>query len=129
MQKYIINIHSVVDVITNSSTELFLLESDKAVEVIREMVEEKEKEFPPEYGHYVHVSKADDYEIESAFGYHDDDEIITYLKAKGYTVIPPKEDKSFNGFISISSERGGMDSSLHNFIIETFNVVHHTTDV
>lgn len=40
MDKIIINIHSFVDVITNSSTELFVLDTDKAIETVVEILEE-----------------------------------------------------------------------------------------
>jgi len=34
-----INIHSIVDVITNSSTELFILDTKKSVEVVKEILQ------------------------------------------------------------------------------------------
>ncbi len=40
MDKIIINIHSMVDIITNSSTELFVLDTEKSVEVVKEILEE-----------------------------------------------------------------------------------------
>jgi hypothetical protein len=40
MDKIVIPIHSMVDVITNSSTELFVLDTEKSVEVVREILEE-----------------------------------------------------------------------------------------
>lgn len=39
MDKIIINIHSFIDVITNSSTELFVLDTEKSLEVVREILE------------------------------------------------------------------------------------------
>ena len=39
-QIIIINPHSIVDVITNSSTELFVIDTDKSVEVIKEILQE-----------------------------------------------------------------------------------------
>lgn len=35
---YIINIHSIVDVITNSSTELFILDEEKSLELIKDIL-------------------------------------------------------------------------------------------
>jgi hypothetical protein len=91
---FIIDIHSFVDVITNSSTELFMLETDKSLELVREIVKEKEKEFPPDYGHYVTVDYCDDYFLNEAFGWFNDEDIentIKYLEGKGYTIIPPQK--------------------------------------
>jgi len=35
-----INVHSMVDLITNSSTELFILDKEKSVEVVKEILQE-----------------------------------------------------------------------------------------
>ena len=40
MKKFLINSHSFVDVITNSSTELFVINSEKSVELIKEICED-----------------------------------------------------------------------------------------
>lgn len=40
MDKIIINIHSLVDLITNSSTELFVLDTDKSLKVIKEILQD-----------------------------------------------------------------------------------------
>jgi hypothetical protein len=127
---FIIDIHSFVDVITNSSTELFMLETDKSLELVREIVKEKEKEFPPDYGHYVTVDYCDDYFLNEAFGWFNDEDIentIKYLEGKGYTIIPPEENKK-SKYIAISSERGGQHPELSNFIKENFNVIHYTCE-
>jgi hypothetical protein len=39
-QTIIINIHSMIDVITNSSSELFICDIDKSVEAVKEILEE-----------------------------------------------------------------------------------------
>ena len=39
------------------------MESDKTLDAITEMVKEKEREFPPEYSHYIHISKVDSDDI------------------------------------------------------------------
>ena len=36
----IINIHSFIDLITNSSTELFVLDTDKSLEVVKDILQE-----------------------------------------------------------------------------------------
>lgn len=38
-ERFIVSAHSFIDVITNSSTELFVVESDKTVEVLERIVE------------------------------------------------------------------------------------------
>lgn len=43
MQKIFIKIHSVIDVITNSSTEIFMLDTDIATDTVREIIQEKER--------------------------------------------------------------------------------------
>ena len=41
---FILNIHSTLDVITNSSSELFLIDEDTTVEVVKEVLLMKLKE-------------------------------------------------------------------------------------
>jgi len=40
MQNILVTIHSFVDIITNSSTELFVLDTDKSVEFVKEILQE-----------------------------------------------------------------------------------------
>ncbi len=40
MDKTIINIHSFVDLITNSSTELFVLDTEKSLEVVKDILQD-----------------------------------------------------------------------------------------
>ena len=54
-EKLIINIHSFIDVITNSSTELFVFESEKTIYELRNLISLQEKECPSEYGYKVSV--------------------------------------------------------------------------
>lgn len=49
--------HSFVDVITNSSTELFVCQGDKSAEMVREILEEKWKAFKELYGYREELSK------------------------------------------------------------------------
>ena len=39
MDKVVINVHSMVDLITNSSTELFVLDTEKSLEVVKEILQ------------------------------------------------------------------------------------------
>jgi hypothetical protein len=126
MEKLLINIHSFVDVITNSSTELFVCETDKALDVVKSLVYDLESKYPNEYGHKLMVDVAEDYELQDAFGYIDEEEAIKYLKAKGYKIEEPNEDSA--AYISISAERGGLDPRVKEFIEKTFNVIHYTTE-
>lgn len=123
-ETFIINVHSFIDVITNSSTELFMLDTDKSLEMVTELVKDKEKEFPPDYGFYVSINYAEDYHINEIFGYLDENEAKDYLIAKGYTVIPPTENIN-KKYICITADRGGMHPKLNDFIRDTFNVVYY----
>jgi hypothetical protein len=40
---FVIQVHSLVDVITNSSSELFVLDTDKSLEMVKEILEEATK--------------------------------------------------------------------------------------
>ena len=127
MKKIFIDIHSYVDIITNSSTEIFICDTDKTLELVRSLVYEIEKKFPNEYGHKLSVDYADSYEIENAFGYIDEENAINILKAKGYTITPPIENGK-SSLISISAERGGMDYRVKDFIESFFNVIDYTSE-
>ncbi len=127
MEKFIIEIHSFVDVITNSSTELFICDTDRAVAEVAALVAEIEKRYPNEYGHGLSVDHANDYELQDVFGYMEEEDAVKFLKAKGYTVEKPKED-STPKYISISAERGGLDTRVKDFIEEAFNVIHYSSE-
>ena len=124
---FVIHPHSIVDVITNSSTELFVIDEDKTVEVVREIIKEKEKEFLPEYGCYTSINLLDDWRIPEVFGYVDEEEAVNFLRAKGYKVekeitLSPKK------YIEITAERGGIHPKLVDFINKTFTVIFHDTE-
>lgn len=130
---YIKKPHSFIDVITNSSTEIFMLDTKKTVSAIEEIIKEIEREYPPEYdfcgcGHsngYATVEEAHEWEIKKSFGYFDEDKAVNFLKALGYTV-DKKEDA--HQFICIKAERGYMNEGLKDFINKTFKVFYHTID-
>lgn len=127
MEKFIIPIHSFVDVITNSSTELFICDTDKALQVVTEIVDEMQSTYPNEYGHRLFVDYADDYQLQDVFGYFDEEEAVKFLKAKGYTVIAPTE-KDVPKYICISGERGGLHPRVKEFIEKTFKVIHYSSE-
>lgn len=132
MEKFIIPIHSFIDVITNSSTEIFMLDSQELLTTVEKIVKDKEKEFPPDsdlcggcYNRHVSVEEAQRWDIDAAFGNYDEEDVVKYLRALGYTV---EKNENPQKYIMISCERGYMNQGLRNFINQTFNVVYHTTD-
>lgn len=130
MERLIIRIHSFVDVITNSSTELFVCNTDKSVDMVKSLIDEMQAKFPNEYGHMLHVDISNKYELQEAFGYmdeNDEEKAISFLKHKGYEITDPDPSKS-KTYISISAERGGMDERVADFIRDTFNVIHYTSE-
>ncbi len=127
MIKIIIKIHSFIDVITNSSTELFVCDTDRSLEAVKGLVYEIERQYPNEYGHGLNVDYTSDYELDEAFEYNiNEEDAIKLLKAKGYKITKPK--KKADKFISISAERGGLHPTVKDFIEKTFNVVYYTTE-
>jgi hypothetical protein len=113
------NIHSFIDVITNSSTELFVCDTDKTLSEVTALVKEKEEDWPSPYGYNVHVDtdKAEEY---NDFGYdsYDIPQMIEYLESCGYKVEEPVVPKKV---ITISCERGTMNDLLREWILETFD--------
>jgi len=119
--KFIVNVHSFVDIVTNSSTELFVLDIDKSLDLIEEIIKEKEKEFPCEYGYTISVYKGDPYSycyIDNPI--NDLEETLKYLRLKGYKIEEPETEKEIEAII-IECERGCMDKRMIKFIEETFN--------
>lgn len=55
MQKLIIKTHSFVDVITNSSTELFVTDQKKSLAQVKELIAVKWAEFSKLYEHTEHI--------------------------------------------------------------------------
>ena|ERR1035437_4748430 len=117
--KAIIRVHSFVAEITNSSTELFVLDSDKSLEFIKQIVEEKEKEFPCSYNGKVFVRKDNPYSYGGTTVY-DIDETLKYLRAIGYKIETPEVEIEPEAII-ISCERGCMHPEFKRFIEEYFN--------
>jgi hypothetical protein len=120
--KILIPIHSIVDVITNSSTELFIIDKEKGLETVQEIVNQAVAMFPSKYGCIpsVHLDNPEYYD--GSYGCFDLDEAIKKLESRGYTVIAPEGDVQDPEVIVISWERGNMPREFCNFISETFNV-------
>lgn len=127
MEKMIFAVHSMVDVITNSSTELFIVDADQETSAVALIIEEMEKQFPTDYHAKVFVRQTEEYELNDMFGYIDEDEAVKYLKALGYKVEKPDDNFKLR-FITISCERGCMHPDLRKFIETTFNVLSHDTN-
>ena len=127
----IVDVHSFVDVITNSSTELFVCDTDKSVDMVEALVKEIESAHPNEYGHMLSIEKmeTEDWRLQEIFSCYIDNEedVVKYLRAKGYTINGPAETPE-SKYISISAERGGMDPRVFDFINKNFNVIHYDTD-
>jgi hypothetical protein len=128
----IISVHSFIDVITNSSTELFVCDTDKSVEVVKSMVDEMQERYPNEYGHRLSTCAMDpnDWRIGDLCNFYgEESEAVKYLEMKGYKVTKPIEGEVVKPkYIEISAERGGLDPRVKSFIESTFNVIHYDFD-
>ena len=108
METIKIKIHSYIDLITNSSTEMFVVDQNYGIDVIKEAIEEFGQKH---VGVYVHELGTYDWEL---------DEHVDYLKKRGYKIIEPM--RGFKAHeIHISAERGSMSDAFKKFILETFN--------
>ena len=116
---FIIKTHSYLDIITNSSTELFVLYTDKSLEMVREIIVEKEKEFPCEYGEHFYINYDNPYYYGEC-PVDDVEEAVKYLRLIGYKIEAPEVEKEPRAII-ISCERGCMNRNMVEFIEETFN--------
>ena len=113
-----INLHSVIDVITNSSTELFIVDKSYGLEFVTKLVKEKEAEFPAKYDYYNVDIYLDN--PEWGWNYFDTEEAIKILEAKGYKIVAPDVEVVPQSII-ISCEQGYISEELKQYIIETFN--------
>lgn len=115
-----IKIHSLMDIITNSSTEFFIINKDFGLEYVSRLVKEKEKEFPCHYDESVSVHLDNPEYYEGTIYGCDTEQAVKYLKSRGYTVIPPEIEIEPEEII-VSCESGCMSEELKQFITETFN--------
>lgn len=128
--KFIIPIHSFVDVITNSSTELFIIEKEKGLEMVKEIVEIGLKKFPPEnlrnsdlsviIDNPDHYNEGFSYSFDGA-DIDDIEGIIISLKRRGYKIEAPKKYQEPEVII-IAWERGDMKKGFIEFIEQSFGV-------
>ena len=121
--KLIIPIHSFVDIITNSSTELFIIDKDKGLDMVKEIVSDAIKKHPPYYdcgNPQVYIENPSYY---SNYYYHEHDieRAIKQLTLRGYKIIAHEEEKKPEAII-ISWERGEMSREFIEYISQVFDV-------
>lgn len=124
--KIVIPIHSFIDVITNSSSELFVIEAEKGLEAVQKIVEHALIDYPSDHswaeGSKPSVYLGDpSYYMDNNFTFYEDAELIKWLEMKGYKVEAPEVIKEPEAII-ISWERGYVSEEFINYISETFNV-------
>ena len=94
--KIIIPIHSILDLITNSSTELFIIDEDKGVEIVRQVVNELYNKYGNElynkYGEYEGYGGPEvclenpTYYVDTDFSYIEDEDMVKWLDEKTRTI-------------------------------------------
>lgn len=121
-EKFKIQLHSIVDVITNSSTEIFVVHKSYGLEFVTQLVKEAEEKYPPKYPHYkVNIYLDNPEYCDKSGGYDfDKEEAIKRLISRGYTVIAPEVEIEPQAII-IECEQGYISKELKKFIIDTFN--------
>lgn len=122
--KFIINTHSFIDVITNSSSEIFICDTTKSLDDITALVKNKEKKWPNKYGEHVNIYLDDAssyYDYDCNFNEYQISEMIEFLEKYGFKIIPPKEELKSNPVIVIACETGLINPQLKEWIIKTFN--------
>jgi hypothetical protein len=106
-----INLHSVIDVITNSSTELFIIDKSYGLEFVKNTISEKFSL----HGIEIYLDNP-----HWGWNYVDIEEATKILKLKGYKIIAPEVEIEQQA-IMISAEQGWMSREFKDFIKETFN--------
>jgi GH35 family endo-1,4-beta-xylanase len=109
-----INLHSVIDVITNSSTELFIVDKKYGLEFVTNIIKEKFSDFQ-EYGIAIYLDNPT-----WGWEFFETEEVIKQLEARGYKIITPEVEMKPQA-IMISAEQGCMSKEFKDFIKETFN--------
>jgi len=123
---FIIKAHSLIDVITNSSSEIFVMDSKLNLELsfVKTVILNKAKELGycdddlKKIDSFIYEREIDNYPF-------DEETIplyIDFLRKKGYIIIEPEEVKPAYDIV-LYCEMGDISShsKLGQFIIETFN--------
>jgi len=117
--KFIISIHSFIDIITNSSTELFVVDEEKTLELVRNVVNQALIDFPSSYGIDCCSVNLEDATYYLDYVIDNSEDAITYLKDRGYKIEAPEKEKEPQSIV-ISWERGTMSNEFITFIGDTF---------
>ena len=125
-QKIQIPIHSILDVITNSSSELFVIDTTQSAEAIKNIVDVALIDFPADnewaFGRKPNVYEGDpSYYDNNNFNHYDDKDLISHLQRKGYKIENPEKVTDPRAII-IEWERGDVSREFIRFIENMFNV-------
>jgi hypothetical protein len=115
--------HSLIDIITNSSTEIFTIKGDYELEFVQDGIVAKAIDlgYPVEDQEYlrrsIYLNEIDQY----PFDKETIEMYVSFLRKKGYAVIVPAEPKPVYEIV-LSVEMGEVSehSKLGQFIIDTF---------
>jgi len=107
-----IPVHSIVDITTNSSSEIFTMETDKTKEFLTEAINSfcKENGINFKVTPYSFDDIEDDWEVKNA---------IEFLTEKGFSVT--RKDPSKKGYVLLIDRDWQGLENLKNFLIQTFN--------
>ena len=114
-ERITIKVHSFVDLITNSSTEMFMIDNSHGIEFVKDAIQARFPELMKELS--IHL---DEDEFIWEFNQYDKERAIKYLLKMGYTIIEPSAD-FIPMSIQIYAERGTMPDEFIKFIEEKFN--------
>jgi len=123
--RIVIPIHSILDVITNSSTELFIIDGAKGVETVKEAVLVALIKHPAVYDGYggpnVYVGDPTYYDYGGFYSLKQfgDDDIIKYMEMRGYKITKPEEVTEPEAII-VEWERGTMSQGFIDEISTLF---------
>ncbi len=111
----IIRTHSFIDLITNSSTEMFVINGSYELDFVKKVIEEKF----PKLMKYLDIYFDED-EYVKEFNAYSKEYALECLRKTGYTIIEPSTNYVPMA-IHICSEQGMMTNKFIKFIKETFN--------
>jgi len=117
--KIIIKIHSLVDVITNSSTELFIIDKNKGLEFVKEIVNSIYDKYPIEH-HRPSVMLENPEWYEGNYNI-ETEEAIKFLENRGYKIEAPEVQQEPEAII-VSWDRGYMSREFIKEISTIFDV-------
>jgi hypothetical protein len=119
--KFVIPIHSIVDVITNSSTELFIIDKEKGVDFVQEIVNQAYAKYPSKYDSCPQARLENPEYYDGSYGCFSIEDAVQKLEQRGYKVIAPEVVQEPEAIV-ISWEMGYMQKEFIDIISKTFNV-------